>query len=225
MNTHRRTHGFTLIEVLVASAITALIGIIAYGFLGSALDAQTSQQRQADRLNELNLFFVVLARDVRQAVKRPIRTEFGEETEPAVFGGPGTEYLLSLTRGGWYNPRGVVRSSLQRVAYGLNDKQEIERAAWQMLDRASDQNIYKSVVLTGVEEVYFRFLEQNQLRVDDDEIAKEWSESWPPESVQLQQGQTYEELPVAIEITLTLQDLGEVRRIYALAVEKKVALL
>lgn len=225
MNTHRRTHGFTLIEVLVASAITALIGIIAYGFLGSALDAQTSQQRQADRLNELNLFFVVLARDVRQAVKRPIRTEFGEETEPAVFGGPGTEYLLSLTRGGWYNPRGVVRSSLQRVAYGLNDKQEIERVAWQMLDRASDQNIYKSVVLTGVEEVYFRFVEQNQLRVDDDEIAKEWSESWPPESVQLQQGQPYEELPVAIEITLTLQDLGEIRRIYALAVEKKVALL
>ena len=222
----RRTRGFTLIEVLVASAITAIIGIIAYGFLSSALDAQVSQQQQADRLNELNLFFVALARDVRQAVKRPIRTEFGEELEPAVFGGPGTEYLLSLTRGGWYNPRAVVRSSLQRVAYGLNEKQEIERVAWHMLDRASDQNVYKAVALTGVEEVYFRFLEQEQVRVDDDEIAKEWSESWPPESAQLQRQQQtsssgYAKLPVAIEITLTLEDLGEVRRIYALAAEKQ----
>ncbi len=217
----RRTRGFTLIEVLVASAITAIIGIIAYGFLSSALDAQVSQQQQADRLNELNLFFVALARDVRQAVNRPIRTEFGEELESAVLGGPGTEYLLSLTRGGWYNPRAVVRSSLQRVAYGLNEKQEIERVAWHMLDRASGQNVYKAVALTGVEGVFFRFLEQDQVRVDDDEIAKEWSESWPPESFQPQPGQTYEELPVAIEITLTLEDLGEVRRIYALAAENR----
>ncbi len=215
------TRGFTLIEVLVASAITAIIGIIAYGFLGSALDAQGSQQQQADRLNELNLFFVALARDVRQVVNRPIRTEFGTESEPAVFGGPGTEYLLSLTRGGWYNPRGAARSSLQRVAYGLNEEQEIQRVAWYMLDRASDQNVYKAVALTGVEEVFFRFLEQKQVRVDDDEVAKEWSDSWPPGSFQPQPGQTYNELPVAIEITLTLQDLGEVRRIFAPAVEKE----
>ncbi|MGI9288374.1 MAG: type II secretion system minor pseudopilin GspJ, partial [Pseudomonadales bacterium] len=150
-----RARGFTLIEVLVASAITALIGIIAYGFLGSALDAQASQQSQADRLNEINLFFVVLARDVRQAVDRNIRDEFGD-TEPAVVGGLGSEYLLSLTRGGWYNPRAVARSSLQRVAYGLNDEQEIERVAWHMLDRASEQNVYRAVVLGAVEEVYFR---------------------------------------------------------------------
>ncbi len=216
----KRTRGFTLIEVLVASAITALIGIIAYGFLGSALDAQASQQRQADRLNELNLFFVALARDVRQAVNRPIRDEFGE-TQSAVLGGPGSEYLLSVTRGGWYNPRAVARSSLQRVAYGLNDEQEIERVAWHMLDRASDQNVYKAVALTGVEEVYFRFLDEAQVRLDDDEIAKEWSETWPPASAQVQPGGVYDKLPVAIEITLTLQDLGEVRRLYALAVEEQ----
>lgn len=211
-----RARGFTLIEVLVASALTALIGVIAYGFLSTALDAQASQQTQADRLNEINLFFVALARDARQAVDRPIRDEFGE-TQPAVLGGPGTEYLLSLTRGGWYNPRAVARSSLQRVAYGLNEEQEIERVAWHMLDRASEQNVYKAVVLSAVEEIYFRFLARDDVRVDPDDVGKEWRESWPQD---LFGNPGAEPLPVAIEVTLTLKDLGEVRRIFALAVEK-----
>ena len=215
----QRESGFTLIEVLVASALTALIGVIAYGFLSTALDAQASQQTQADRLNEINLFFTALARDVRQAVDRNIRDEFGE-TEPAVLGGPGSEYLLSLTRGGWYNPRAVVRSSLQRVAYGLNDEQEIERVAWHMLDRASEQNVYKAVALSAVEEVYFRFLAQDEVRVDPDDVGKNWHESWPREDLQFRNSGAGP-LPVAIEITLTLHDLGEVRRIFALAVEKQ----
>ncbi len=215
---NERERGFTLIEVLVASALTALIGVIAYGFLSTALDAQASQQAQADRLNEINLFFTALARDIRQAVDREIRDELGE-TEAAVLGGTGTEYLLSLTRGGWYNPRAVVRSSLQRVAYGLNDEQQVERVAWHMLDRASEQNVYKAVVLSAVEEIYFRFLAREEVRVDPDDVGKTWRERWPVEDVPLG-SQTDQPLPVAIEITLTLQDLGEIRRIFALAVEK-----
>lgn len=214
-----RARGFTLIEVLVASALTALIGIIAYGFLGSALDAQASQQEQADRLNEINLFFTALARDVRQAVDRKIRDEFGEE-ESALIGGTGSPYLLSLTRGGWYNPRAVARSSLQRVAYGLNDEQDIERVAWHMLDRASDQHVYKAVALSAVEEVYLRFLSQDDIRVDPDDIGKKWHESWPRQDLQ-SRNSSAEPLPAAIEVTLNLQDLGEVRRIFALTVREE----
>ena len=71
-----------------------------------------------------------------------------------------------------------------------------------------------------MEEVYFRFLAQDEVRVDPDDVGKNWHESWPREDLQFRNSGA-DPLPVAIEVTLTLHDLGEVRRIFALAVEKQ----
>ena len=78
--------GFTLIEVLVAMAITAVIAVLAYVSLSTVIVGVDSVRREADQINTLNRAFQVLARDIRQVVDRPILDEFGSR-EAALEGG------------------------------------------------------------------------------------------------------------------------------------------
>ncbi|MFK8018320.1 MAG: type II secretion system minor pseudopilin GspJ [Pseudomonadales bacterium] len=202
--------GFTLLEVLIAVALTALVGVIAYGFLDSAMRSYEGHSVKAKRLNEINLFFSMLSRDIVHAIDRPIRDENGE-TEDAMEGGFDSQYLLALTRGGWPNPRELPRSDLQRIAYGLNDTR-IERIAWPVLDRVDSENVFKSIALEGVNNVVFRFLMADDVIIDDDQVSRDWQESWPV-NIQGQQGAG---LPKAVEVTVDLEGWGELRRLYAL---------
>jgi len=206
--------GFTLIEVLIAIGLTALVGVIAYGFLNSSIDAYSTHSDRANRLDEINLFFTRLGRDVLHTVDRSIVDEFNEPKD-AMEGGFNTEYLLSLTRGGWPNPRELPRSSLQRVAYGLNDTR-IERVVWPVLDRVDSDTVYKSVALEGVNNVIFRFLRKDAITTDSDDITNDWEDSWPVNRNSAQSSGSAP-LPAAVEVTLELQDWGEVTRLFAVS--------
>lgn len=220
-----KQRGFTLLEVLVASALTALVGIMAYAFLNSAMAAFDTHRSQAQRLDEVNLFFTLLARDVSHTVARPVRDEFGE-LEAALLGGNSQQYLLSLTRGGRLNPRYVQRSDLQRVAYLFEDD-IVYRAAWPMLDRGAGSEdteqggILRAAVLHKVVSVSVHFLRRDDVQDDVRELAKQWQDSWPVPDLNAlasnnPQAQHFSKLPVAIEIRLTLEDLGELTRLFAL---------
>ena len=78
--------GFTLIEVLVAMAITALISAVAYGALSSALSAAESVRSATVRSHDINQTLTVLSRDIRQVVNRSIIDEFNQPA-PALSGG------------------------------------------------------------------------------------------------------------------------------------------
>lgn len=203
--------GFTLVEVLIAVGLTALVGVISYSFLNTAIDAYSTHAERAKRLDQINLFFTRLGRDMLHTVNRPIYDEFNDE-KAALEGGFSAEYLLSLSRGGWPNPREMPRSSLQRVAYGLNDTR-IERVVWPVLDRVDSENVYKSVALDGVNNVVFRFLKEQAISLDNDEISNDWEDSWPLTV----NGEPGAGLPVAMEVTLDLEGWGEVRRIFAVS--------
>lgn len=207
--------GFTLLEVLIAVALTAVAGVMAYTFLNGAIDAHSQHAEKAKRLDEINLFFSLLSRDMMHCVDRQIRNEFNEP-EHALQGGLESEYLLTFTRGGWPNPRELPRSELQRVAYGLNDTR-IERVAWPVLDRVDSENVYKAVALEGVDNLAFRFLRAQDVVVDDDLVGRDWRNSWPSNNSQIADPSP-PGLPAAVEITLQLQGWGEVQRVFALGV-------
>jgi general secretion pathway protein J len=195
----RRTAGFTLLELLVALAVFAVVAVLAYGGLRSVLDAREHADRQAQRLAELQSAVSVLGRDVEQVLERGIRNEFGDP-EPPLRGGSGT-LLLELTRAGWRNPAALPRSDLQRVAYRL-DGTELVRLAWQVLDRAQDAAPLEMPLLTGVAAVEVRFFDH----------ALEWRPEWPPPLP----GEEAPALPRAVEITLELEDWGRVTRLLRL---------
>lgn len=210
-----RAAGFTLIEVLIALAITAFVSAIAYSSLSSALQGVESTRQTANRTYEINRAWMIISRDLRQFVARPVRDEFGE-VEPAMYGGPGARFALSFTRTGWHNPNGIARSHLQRVNYRLEDG-ALWRDTYAVLDRAPDTEPQQVKLLEGVEYLDLLFLASlQQVQATGDKLELEtrnWADSWIANA-----GAPGEELPppVALEFILELDDWGEMRRLYAL---------
>ena len=207
--------GFTLIEVLIALAITAFVAAVAYSSLSTAMQAVESTRATAQRTYAMNRAWMIISRDLRQFVARPVRDEFGQ-VEPAMAGGAAARFALSFTRGGWHNPNGLPRSNLQRVNYRVEDG-ALWRDTYPVLDRAPDTQPQQVRLLEGVEVLELVFLgdlaaaerQGRGLTID----TRGWQASWvadtsAPDIVLLP--------PVALEIRLELEDIGELRRIYAL---------
>ena len=198
--------GFTLIELLLAITITGIVGTMAYVGLDTAVKANEVAQRQADRIQEINLAMTILARDFRQAHTRPIRDENGDP-ETAFWGNGRSEQAVVFTRNGWQNPTGTNRSKMQRVEYH-HQEENLIRESWNVLDRTWNSKSYKSVLLRGVEEFSISFLQP--LVEDNYPAGSEWVDSWNPELPELSNSF----LPIAVELNMKLKDWGEIRRVY-----------
>ena len=184
----RFTHyeGFTLLELLVALAIFSLIAVMAYGGLETVLKQQALTEENAESLAALQKTYLVMQRDIEQAVPRAIRDEFGDRQAPLL----GTT-LFQLTRGGWNNPANQPRSTRQRVGYSLEDRQLI-RYAWLVLDRAQDSTPTRQPLAADIESMQVRYLDE----------AGNWQEQWPPLQAGSNPLANPTDFPRAVEMTL-----------------------
>ncbi len=193
------SQGFTLLELLIAMAIFSLISIMSFSGLRSVLFNKEVIDQELTRLSDIQRSMLNLARDIDQAIDRPISDGLGG-TIAAITGGNNIDStLFELTRTGWRNPAEQHRSQLQRVAYSFEDNQLI-RLYWFHLDHLQTDEPVRRVLLNDVEDIRIRYLD------------KEWLDSWP---IQIPDSDTVvPSLPRAIEITLKLKKWGEITRLY-----------
>ncbi|MFK7829226.1 MAG: type II secretion system minor pseudopilin GspJ [Congregibacter sp.] len=209
----RGNQGFTLVEVLIALAITVLVAGAAYSGISAVLSGAEQLRESGQRMVELNRAFSLLSRDLRFIVNRGVRDEFGT-LQPALSGGPLAFYPLTLTRAGWHNGQELPRSDLQRVHYYLEDG-ALWRAYSPVLDRASDAPLQQIRLIEGVESIELRFLASAESLEADRSLVvdtRNWASNWiadPGSPAALVP-------PEAIEMRLLFEDLGEVRRFYVL---------
>ncbi|MDH4105920.1 MAG: type II secretion system minor pseudopilin GspJ [Gammaproteobacteria bacterium] len=196
--------GFTLLEVLVAIAIFAFVGVMAMSGY-TQLQKQTEyQQTRLERISEVQRAVQTMVQDFTQIEPRAIREPLGDQRLPAVLAGDGPEYKVEFTRAGWSNTAGLARPTLQRVGYRL-DQEGLWRDYWRVLDRTQTSQPVRVKLLTGVRAVTFRFLSPSQ----------EWIERWPqPGGNPLEQQRLR---PAAVEVTIDLEDWGEIRRVIEVA--------
>ncbi|MEH6559274.1 MAG: type II secretion system minor pseudopilin GspJ [Oceanicoccus sp.] len=197
--------GFTLIEVLLAMAITTFIALLAYSGLSTSMIAAESQQLQARQIANVQLPLTVLERDIRNAVARPIRDEYDDRIE-AMVGGAFNDYLLILTRRGWDNPRELSRGELQRVRYQLLDD-ELWRESWSVLDRVSEEaGQQRTLLLQGISDIEIAFLDSESSSASRSPLGGEWLDEW----------NIAQRLPAAIKIQFELEGFGEVARVISI---------
>ena len=204
-----RRAGFTLVEVLIAMAITATVATLAFASLSRTLDSVEGLRTQGDRITELNRAWGMLTRDLQHFVQRPVRNEFGS-IDPVMVGGEAADQSLSFTRGGWYNTTGRPRSSLQRVRYVV-EEETLYRESYLVLDRVNDTEPQRVALLEGVTLFELRFLGPD-IPIEPDEFDTDrWQEAW---AVGPASGGARP--PEAIELRLELADWGELRWLYEL---------
>jgi general secretion pathway protein J len=197
--------GFTLLELLVAMAIFAILGTLALsGYTELQQQSEYAEQR-LERLREVQRAMQTIGQDLAQIEPRPIREPLGEALIPAVLATDSIEYGLQFTRAGWSNTAGLARPTLQRVGYRL-DGEGLWRDHWTVLDRTLATEPTRVKLLGKVRSVRFRFMNP----------AREWVDRWPvSDGTNLAGSERLR--PAAIEVVLELEDWGEIRRVIEVA--------
>lgn len=184
-----------MIEILVALVVFAAMAAISWGALAQIARTRAALAAQQDRFATIARSVGELERDLRQAISRPVRGNYGEPL-PALSGGSGQ---IELSRVGFANPRAEPRSNIERIAYVL-DGRVLRRNRWNVLDRAAGSAPEPREMLDRVSALRLRYLDADGT----------WREVWPPRDA------PFERLPRAVEFRLMLEDFGELRRVIAL---------
>jgi len=194
-----KVKGFTLLEMLVAMAIFAALGVMTSQLVTRIVALDEKAVERGDRILDIQQAMQILDRDLAQIIHRPIRDEFGDPKPSTLIG---NDYLLQFTRQGWRNPLERPRSKLQRVAYFVEDE-SLYRYFWHVLDRADDSEPTIQLLLDKVSSVEFSAL---------DETGAEHS-FWPVTDVTTDNtGPGLRALTLNIDIT----PIGEINRIWAI---------
>ncbi len=201
-----RSRGFTLLEVLIALSIFAILGLASYKLLSTELQTQSALEQQSQQQNHWQRGMARLTQDLQQATNRSIREDYGER-EAALIGDDAGIVFSHL---GWMNPLQRTRSDIQRVAYRIQQDDEgqsyLQRSFWFQLDRAPASEPVRQQLLPGVQQLQLRYYHAER---------QQWLPFWPPVD------EPNIGLPQAIEVTLVSPELGEIQRLVSLHVRRE----
>jgi general secretion pathway protein J len=188
--------GFTLLEILIAIAIVALLALMGYRALSALSESESRLSAEATKWRTLDLFFARLEADLREAVPRPARS--GAAIEPAWLAAVDAagNGALAFSRAGpdfAIDPGSVG----QRLGYRLRNG-SIEVLYWPGYDRPRDGEPAAYALLSDVTQFRLSYLTATGI----------WVDNWPIGGDA--------DLPRATRVIVTLASGEEIERWLAL---------
>lgn len=194
----KKLHGFTLLEILIALTIFAILATITSSSLYYAFNTRTLVNKQANRLNELQLAISIIQQDTLQIVDRAIRGNAMHEV-PILIGQ--TDYM-EFTRDGITNPRSIEkRSTLKRVGLACLNHTLVHRT-WARLDSTERTHYKDRVLIKNIDKCTFSYVNRNL------QSLPEWREQTDGAEQQA------ELFPKAVQIKLSLRDWGPINLLF-----------
>ncbi len=181
-------NGFTLIEMLVALALFAVIAVGALGLLRFSVDAELASRSKTDAIAAQRRFLSVWTADLAQAVPRPSRDPSG--TPRPAFEANTEGVVIRFTRSGWDNLDGAPRPGLQKVEYRITST-ALMRSGYPYPDGAAADRATEVLPIAASPKVRFRTKDGN------------WRDRWEP--------QLSTELPVAVELLIPQKGTAPLR--------------
>ncbi len=191
-----RQSAFTLLEILVALLVFAIVGLISSQLMSQTIRSNEVLKGHGERLADIHLAMQIMQRDFMQITPRAIRDLYGDPLPHLMVGADGA---IEFSRVGWRNPLGLPRAEVQRVAYLLRDE-KLVRGYWPVLDRAQDSEAHHQDLLTEVRQIEFYIV---------DNAGNEYT-FWPspglPPTI----------FPVAVLMRIDFEPYGVVERLWEL---------
>ena len=217
----RKVRGFTLLELLVALFIAAIMFAMGYGAIEQALERRDSIRRDQRNLVQLQTAMSTMEQDFVQLAPRPVRAPDGNgylpclqaNPPPNTLGASDGSYtsapLVVLTRSGWSNSAGLQRSELERVGYVFDDG-TLVRDHWNVLDVALSNTLIKRNLLKHLRSITLQYMLP---------MTHVWIDTWPPAAVSSEavEDSYYRLRPMAVKVTLDTQQWGKIVRIFEIA--------
>ena len=224
MNKPGREAGFTLLEMVIAIALSALVAAMAYeSFDAASRNAGRTRELISD-VGKLDKAWQLIGQDMRNIL--PInaqapspQTRF-EASSLKTKGKNSFQVLMLFARSGWINPLGRVRSDLQQVNYRI-----AEGKLWR--DYLPERNIpletidferesLHQLLLDNVTDVQLRFLSPALIKsggksvLEGSDYTNNWEPTWPP----LNAGSAGGLMPIAVEITIEIEGVGRSAKLF-----------
>lgn len=187
-----RQKGFTLIEIMIALFIFAIIAvIISYG-LNSIFNSKASIDAHEHRLNKLSFALVVMQHDITQLVD--YRTLNSSSSNPST---QGDNHFFSFISTNNANPMGLQkRSNLLHINYHILHG-KLYRTAWfQTNIHKSKNTTYQQVLLSHINHFKLRYY-----------TPSGFIDTWPPSQF------TSNTPPLAVQVSFKLKNWGNVTQL------------
>jgi len=191
-----KINGFTLLEILIALFIFAILSLLMVGGLRTVINIEGGVSKRASDIRALQFALLIFSRDVEQTINRPITNAFGKEEASFI----GTYNSFSFTHlGAASGGQFFASNGMQRTRYVFTGN-TLLRMVWPVLDMAPNTISRTQHLLTGLSDVHFEYLSSNN----------RFYQNWPLND---QNGQV---LPLAIRIFLTIPNWGKMSELYLL---------
>lgn len=190
----KHKQGFTLIEILIALSIFAILATMTSISLHQAFETRAKINAKLTRLEALQVALTLISRDVPEMAVRSIYAG-NMRYYPAIVA---TDHYLEFTRDGLSNPGQIeARSTLKRVGY-LCRHGALWRRTWRSLDEPNRQAHFDRKLLTHLNGCHFAYLDQHNQVLSN----------WEALSADTQQ------LPRAIQLNLEFKRDGKLTMLY-----------
>lgn len=200
----RKQFGFTLLEMLLALLVFAMLGMATYSIFNNTLNNHEVIKLRNEQLTELQRSFVIIESDFLQLAQRQARVN-GEEPSKRFF--IAEEYLFDsegvgfgFVRDGWVNPAMILpRSELQPVAYRLFEGQ-LQRLYYNFVDPNYGAEPRIQPMLNDLETMSLQYF-----------YGKEW------------QGELDDnKLPLLVKLVIESRVYGKIERVFPLISQTQV---
>lgn len=192
---NKTARGFTLIEVMIAVAIFAVIGAMVFPALIQFIDIRERVMAKHDQLENLQKTFLFMSKDFRYASNRLGKDEFGDLGKATLT--VGDDSLIDLTA--MYPDLNLGGLNVPRRVSWVLEKGVLSRIQSPVMDPDSDTRVFKQTLLSGVDKVK---IELSSVEDGRNNTSKKWDEET--------------RLPDMISVLITMENDVEYQRLFTM---------
>jgi len=179
-------NGFTLVELLVAIAIFAVLSALGWKIFDYLIKVKDRNIVHEENLGQLQSAYQQIQRDMLQTI--PLSARNGEEVEPALLL---SNQVLSFSKAGVTDPLKQGLSPYERVEYRYNQQEKkLYRLKYSNVNRTRSTQPLSSILLSDVDQFQINVLNPDE------------SDHWPNDTLK-----NDSQLPRGIKIKLSIAEV------------------